>query len=206
MNVAPTSDWDLALGTMIAQALGDCGASIFDLLDHACRKLQYGRFFGNSSTLAAIQAAGRIAGVQPLFERIPAAALGRKGFLSNPWPLLGYEDDSFLDDYSVTAVMNEIGGKKLNEFPCFVRASFPYNVSSTESALWALHERMAVLTLLCLGPFLAEMRSDLSQQALQAFGGFSVEPVLNATKQWAGERLVSAADTELARRSKAEKA
>jgi hypothetical protein len=199
------------MGIVTAQALGEIGGPLLGLLEHATREMPHGPpFFGNASALAAIQSAARVSGIQTLFSRIPAAALGRtredpERFYIHPWRMLGLQDESFLDKYTVSAVVEEIGRCDPSKLPCYVPAVFPYNPSSTATAVWELHNRMAVLTLLCLHALGEESINRLTNMALSKFEFNSAEPVLIEAPSWAGERIASAARIELERRQKGQR-
>lgn len=193
-----------------AQALGEIGGTLLDLLDHATREMPPGPLiFGNGSALAAIQSAARDSGIQILFERIPATALGRKrqdsdGFQISPWSMLGIQDESILEKFTVSAVIGEFGRRDRSKLPCYIPAVFPYNASSLDTALWELHTRMAVLTLLCLHALRQECINELATAALTKFWSLSAEPVLTEAQSWAGELIARAASAELERRRKNE--
>jgi hypothetical protein len=204
----PVSEGDIRIVT--AQALGEIGGSLVDLLEHATREMPRGPLiFGNGSALAAIQSAARISGIQILFERIPATALGRKrqdsdGFQINPWFMLGIQDESILEKFTVSAVLGEFGRRDRSELPCYVPDVFPYNASSLDTALWELHTRMAVLTLLCLHALRQKWINELATAALSKFWSPSAEPVLTEAQSWAQELIASVASAELERRRKDE--
>jgi HEAT repeat protein len=193
-----------AIRAVSAQALGDLGfVFLTDLLEHASRDIKSGILtYSDASAIAAIQSAARIAGVSPVFNMIPASALGRKaakpqeGWKFDVWLMFGFSDDSVMEKVPVSEAIRAIVN--------FDRSTLPaYSPFHSEVAYWELHKRMAALSLLWLSVFPREYISQPATKALRTMDQMAVEAILTQAHTWAGEHVVSFANAELERRGQA---
>jgi hypothetical protein len=192
-----------AIRVVSAQALGDLGFVFFtDLLEHATRDIKSGILpFHDASAIAAIQSAARVAGVSPVFNVIPASALGRKsdepqqGYYFDVWLLFGFSDDSVMEKVPVSEAIRYIVN--------FDRSTLPaYSPLHSELAYWELHKRLAALSLLWLSVLPREDISQPATKALRTMDPMAVAAVLRQAHTWAREHVVSFANAELERRTR----
>ncbi len=116
-------------------------------------------------------------------DHIPAIALGRSP-ADDPlhlWSLFGLEGSPLIEQCSVAALVRGIGEVDRSELPSW------YPLYS-DTALWELHRRLAVLVLLILGAF--GLR-PLVEAAIGSIWSYAANPVLVETVNWADEPIAS---------------
>jgi len=169
------------------------------LVEYAGRDNEPGPYFGNAGPLAAIQAAARIARFPRIFEEIPATALGKPSVDAGPgnpfhlWQHFGLENSSALEQASVALVLREIGNFDRTELP-------PWSPLFSETAMWELHNRLGILTLLLL-PAASDviLSQALVEAAMQSIGSLAAVPVLTQVPHWGGSAISELAAARLGR-------
>jgi HEAT repeat protein len=195
-----------------AQALGGVKyiADVVSLLKHAASGIRSGvSVYGNTSAVAAVQAAWRSVELSDMLEHIPALALGRrreydsKHFVFDLWACFPL-DLSALERFSVSALVEGLVNFDRSKLPAF-------SMLYTDMAFWELQTRLAVLALVCMagatesssslifGPLKSAVVS-----ALEHMPSHSVEPVLCEAEHWGGLAVRDFAQAELRRREQAE--